>query len=595
MSATDMRAKLFWAFSLLLGTSLLHAADGPWPRRPGVVLYRLKPGASVSVQYSAGSMRRIGAGSLRAITVAPGGKSEEAIAEELRASGAVLFAEPDYAMEPTAIPNDTSYATQWHHAKIGSPAAWDVTTGNNSVVVAICDTGVDSSHLDLAANMQLPGYNVVDGTTDTTPIANHGTAVAGVLGAVGNNGMGVTGMAWNIKILPVRITNNSNTLAFCSDMATGIEWAADHGAKVINLSYNTVGCPNTIDAAAAYANGLGATVFVSAGNQTQNLTGGYPSNHSFILVGASDPSDQLANFSNYGSPLDLVAPGSGIYTTSPGNSYASWNGTSFASPLAAGVAALLYSISPSFTPAQIRNFLLATALDLGPSGKDNSFGFGRLDAAAATASAIGVLNGNPPPTVSGLPAPTLNLPSHLSVHGSLSAHFPAGYTIARYEWELIPSAPPAGASGQAAGRIPFRGASWTTPAGAASLTEQALEPGYYLVSVKAYDASGVVSPAGHAYITLVQGDFSNARVFPNPWRSDQHGSVPVTFDNLTANATVKIFTIAGHLVRTLSTTSDTVLWDRTNDSGETVASGLYLYLITNDQGQKRTGKLALIR
>ena len=118
---------------------------------------------------------------------------------------------------------------------VNSPGAWGYTTGNSSILVAVCDTGIDATHPDLLPNLHLPGFNVVDGNTDTAPVAPHGTEVAGILGAVGNNNVGVTGMNWGVQILPVRITDNSDTTAWCSSMASGIEWAADQGAKVINL------------------------------------------------------------------------------------------------------------------------------------------------------------------------------------------------------------------------------------------------------------------------------------------------------------------------------------------------------------------------
>ena len=213
-------------------------------------------------------------------------------------------------MPVAAVPNDPGFPSQWYHSAIHSEAAWDITTGAGSVVVAVCDTGVDAAHPDLAANMSLPGYNSADGSAITIPIFEHGTAVAGIMDAVGNNGAGGAGIAWNVKVLPVRVSNNSDGSAWCSDMAAGIQWAADHGARVINLSYDITGCPNTIDSAAQYAQAKGAGTFVAAGNGSLNLSGTtFPAVHAFILVGAADSSGQRASFSNYGRPMDLVAPG----------------------------------------------------------------------------------------------------------------------------------------------------------------------------------------------------------------------------------------------------------------------------------------------
>jgi len=484
-----------------------HAERKPWPRRPGVILYQLKPGASaadapaLAAALGAAGSRSEAAPHMgrshQAVVMAPGGRDEEDLAQDLLNTGAVLYAEPDYLMPVAEIPSDPGYPSQWYHATIHSPAAWDMTTGNHSVIVAVCDTGVDDTHPELAANLALPGFNSVDESTDTSPVAPHGTAVAGIIGAAANNGLGGVGIAWNVRVLPVRVTNNADGSAWCSDMAEGIEWAADHGASVVNLSYDVTGCPHTIDAAAQYAAAKGGATFVAAGNSGLSLTDTFPEAHSFILVGATDRTGQRAAFSNYGRPLDLVAPGVSIYAPLPGNTYAYGTGTSFSSPISAGVAALLFSLSPSWTPDQVRIFLLATARPLGEMN-----GYGQVDAYAALASAKSVLAGGPMP--------------------------------------LLPGAP-----GQPVG-----------------------------------DGSP---------------DLNSVLVYPNPWRADRHTAVPVIFGALTADSTVKIFTLSGFLVRTLSAVQGKASWDLRNDSGRTAASGIYLYSVTDNHGNQSQGKLAIIR
>src|SRR5688572_844823 len=124
----------------------------------------------------------------------PQGKTEEELAAEIKATGAVDFTELDVEQSPTVIPNDPQYSLQWHLPKINAPAAWNITTGNSAIIVAICDTGIETAHPDLAAHLQLPGYNSADGTTNTAPATFHGTMVAGVIGAVGNNALGVSGI-----------------------------------------------------------------------------------------------------------------------------------------------------------------------------------------------------------------------------------------------------------------------------------------------------------------------------------------------------------------------------------------------------------------
>ncbi len=175
----------------------------PWQRKPGVILYRLKSDAAA---FQSAALSRVMATS-RPAAAAPSGApksyqvaafnsvgAEEEMAEAMRASGAVDFAEPDYLLPAaSSVPDDPQYSSQWYHQTINSPGAWSYTTGNTSILVAVCDTGIDSTHPDLAPNLSLPGYNVVDQTTNTNPIAPHGTEVAVVIGAVGNNDLGVAG------------------------------------------------------------------------------------------------------------------------------------------------------------------------------------------------------------------------------------------------------------------------------------------------------------------------------------------------------------------------------------------------------------------
>ncbi len=363
------------------------------------------------------------------------GAGPDAVCTALRRTGAVQFAEPDRLVSPSVVPDDASYGSQWFHRTIESPAAWDSTTGSKSVIVAVCDTGVDSSHADLAANLMLPGYNSADGSTDTEPVMWHGTATAGCVGAVGNNGTGVCGVNWTVSILPVRITNRSDGYAYYSDMAEGIRWAADHGARVVNVSYDAAGS-YTIDSAAAYLREKGGLLFISAGNGGQDASSTYPDFPNSLTVGATTSADVRASFSNYGTYVDLVAPGAGIYTTTPGG-YTSANGTSFSSPIAAGVAALIFAANPSLTPDECQSDLLSTCVDLGDPGEDNVYGHGRVDAAAAVAAALGgtVTPPNQPPTAVAAASPTTGTaPLDVTLDGSGSSD--SDGSIASYAWDF---------------------------------------------------------------------------------------------------------------------------------------------------------------
>ena len=313
----------------------------------------------------------------------PAGTEEETV-QRLRRDPHMKFVELDRAIAPDAVlPNDPQYGSAWHLAKIQAPGAWDTTLGEG-VTVAVLDTGVDSTHLDLAANL-VPGWNVVSNNADTSDIYGHGTMVAGTVAALSNNALGVTSIAWNAKLMPVRITNDSSTgSAYLSDMAKGITWAADHGARVVNISYDGSGSP-TIDSAAQYLRSKGGLVVVAAGNSSANP--GYAADPYVIAASATDSADAKAGWSNYGNYVDFAAPGVGIWTTTRGGGYGAVSGTSFASPTTAAVVALTMAANPKLGPAEVEAVLQATVNDLGTAGWDPNFGYGRVNAANAVTKA----------------------------------------------------------------------------------------------------------------------------------------------------------------------------------------------------------------
>jgi len=327
-----------------------------------------------------------------------------AMLAQYRKDGAVAFAEVDAQLPPAVIPNDPSYSGQWHHAKIQAPTAWNTTKGSTSLIIAICDTGIDPTHPDLKDKL-LAGYNSDDGSTNWSDIHGHGTAVAGAAAAMGDNGTFGTGVVWNCKILPIRITNATNGVAYMSKMAAGITWAADHGAKVINLSYETYAngaLSSTVLSACRYAESKGAVVVIAAGNLNTNPAGaGDPSEA--IYVSSVGSSDTKSSFSNYGNYIDIAAPGENIYTTKKGGGYGPWNGTSFATPIVSGVMALIFSTNPSLSVSDAKQILLSNADNIGSA---TNFGSGRVNAARAVQAAGGSTL-NQPPTIS-LISPTNN-------------------------------------------------------------------------------------------------------------------------------------------------------------------------------------------
>lgn len=365
---------------------------------------------------------------------------EKAISKLLMATGAVAFAEPDASIAPTIEPNDSDFSSQWHHQTIGSPLAWNnitAPTDLSAVRVCVLDTGVDTDHPDLAANLVLPGYNAPLQQAGSVEDAHgHGTGTAGVIGAVGNNGIGVSGMVWDIDILPVQINiSNTNSSAYISDMAVGISWCADQGAKVANLSYGGAQYA-TISDAAQYLRDRGGLLFMSAGNSgTFHDTTAFPDYSSFVIVGATNQSDTKSSFSEYGPYIDLTAPGESIRTTYINASYISYSGTSFSSPLTAGLGALVYAVNPSFTPQEVENILFSTAKDIGVAGDDDTYGHGRIDANAAIVAALNyVVTPNEPPVVNATATPISGIaPLDVLFDGSTSTD---DGSIVTYAWNF---------------------------------------------------------------------------------------------------------------------------------------------------------------
>ena len=282
---------------------------------------------------------------------------EERVARLLMETGAVNFAEPDYEIPPSFIPSDSYFAQQWHHPKIGSESAWDITQGSSSVFVAICDGGFDVTHPDLADRFQLPGYHTVKNLNLVENTNEHGTITSGALAATGNNGYGVAGVAWKIKILPIQISDRADGSSTYSDVIECITYAKNFGVKVISISYDYLYASSAVSEAALAVKNAGGLVIVAAGNSGADISSWGPSAN-LIVAGATDRNDNRSSFSNYGTPVDLFAPGEDILTTFPGNRYLATGGTSMSAPLVAGTAALLFSAQPSLTSSQAENLLL---------------------------------------------------------------------------------------------------------------------------------------------------------------------------------------------------------------------------------------------
>lgn len=338
--------------------------------------------------------RRVDASGLVVVDL-PAGVSESDVAVRLSHHPHLKFVERDRRLAPDFAPNDPYTGSEWHLGMIGAAAAWDRSKGAG-VTIAILDSGVDATHPDLASRM-VAGWNQFDNNADTADVYGHGTQVAGAAAASLDNGIGVASVAGMAKIMPVRISDSTG-YAYWSTIAAGLRWAADHGARVANISYSAAGS-SSVQSAASYMKGKGGLVFVSAGNTGANDATAPTT--TLIPVAATDSADARASWSTYGNLVALSAPGVSIYTTTRGGGYAAVSGTSFASPISAGVAALVMAAQPGFSAVQVENLLFSTAVDLGAAGRDPYFGYGRVSADAAVQAALGAATPMPdtqPPT-----------------------------------------------------------------------------------------------------------------------------------------------------------------------------------------------------
>lgn len=288
-------------------------------------------------------------------------------------------------------PNDPYYrdGSLWGLNKTNCGSAWDITKGD-PITVAVIDSGVDGNHPDLVNNLWSSpegtwGYDFSDKDNTPEPDGSHGTHVAGTIAAVGNNGIGVVGVAPNVKIMACKIFPN----AYSSVCADAIRYAVDNGAKVLNNSWgprNRQESDPTIENAIRYAHSKGAIVIFAAGNSNDDAQYYYGGNSPYtICVAAVDSNFNKASFSNYGSIVDIAAPGVSIKSTEPNNSYGNKSGTSMAAPHIAGQAALILSVNPNFTYDQVLNKIKTTAISVSAT----NIGAGVMDAYASVKSGSG--------------------------------------------------------------------------------------------------------------------------------------------------------------------------------------------------------------
>ncbi|WP_438351653.1 S8 family peptidase [Paenibacillus sp. FA6] len=276
------------------------------------------------------------------------------------------------------IPNDLLFSKyQWNLPAIETNKAWDLSKGSADVIIAVVDTGVDLAHPDLKGNL-VDGYNVVDPSKPPTDDVGHGTHVSGIIGAVVNNNEGVAGISWYNKVMPVKALDSSGAGTTYS-VAEGIIWAADHGAKVINMSLGNYADSEFLHDAIKYAYNRDIVIVAATGNDNTERPG-YPAAYPEVFsVSATDSDMKRASFSNYGDYIDVVAPGTSIASTYLDNQYAALSGTSMASPHVAALAGLIRSRNPNLNNEEVMDLMRESVVDLGDKGRDKYFGYGQVD------------------------------------------------------------------------------------------------------------------------------------------------------------------------------------------------------------------------
>jgi serine protease len=310
--------------------------------------------------------------------------SLEQILKDLKEDPNVLYAEPVRRRRIIGVPSDTLYNNQWHLEKIKATQAWDVNPGSQDIIVAVVDNAIQVNHIDLAGNM-VAGYDVSDNDADPSPpnaLFSHGTHVSGIVAAVNNNITGIASAGNNrVKVMPIKATSDASFQNFIDNGYEGISWAVLNGAKIISLSWGGSGYSQMEQDIVNDAHANGVIILAAAGNENSTELQ-YPAAYEHVIAVASlDSNDARSSFSSYGTYVDISAPGRGILSTIPFDTYASFSGTSMATPLVASCAGYLLSSFPTLAMDSIEIILKATSdnIDVVNPGFIGLLGSGRVN------------------------------------------------------------------------------------------------------------------------------------------------------------------------------------------------------------------------
>jgi len=360
------------------GASTEAATPAAVPSKTDRVVVKFKSAAAGLRQIAAldtpiaDEVRPLG---VKVLQAGAGGADE--LAAKLNGDPNVLYAETAKVFRASVTPNDEQYPAQYGHLRIQSPKGWALGKGASSVKLAVVDTGIDLTHEDLSARY-VGGYDFFNEDSSPYDDHGHGTHVAGIAAATGNNGVGVAGVGWYTGLLGVKVLGADGS-GTDPDIAEGIVWAADQGASVINMSLGGYDSSQVLADAVAYARAKGALVVAAAGNDGVDVPS-YPAALPGVIgVAATDVNDARAGFSNFGSYVDVSAPGVSVISTLPDDQYGYLSGTSMSTPFVAGAAAVLKARYPSYTAGQLWGRIRDGADDLGAKGYDRYTGYGRLN------------------------------------------------------------------------------------------------------------------------------------------------------------------------------------------------------------------------
>ena len=435
------------------------------PSEPTVpLIVRFRPTATrarqLEAHHAAGARRADALALTDAVRVQVAASNRDAALSTYSSRAEVLYAEPDYTVRALYTPNDPLFSDQWGPQKVNAQTAWNVTRGASSVKVAVVDCGVFSQATGRAAPDGQAGHPDLRGrvvanqdftgsSTAFDDYCNHGTHVAGIIGAAGNNATGISGLAPQVSLMNVKVLGDGGS-GTTSNIVNGIVWAAQNGAKVVNMSLGRDGaCSNSERDAINYAWGQGVVVVAAAGNSGASSSGAPANCPNVISVAATTSSDARASYSNYGTNVDVAAPGSSIVSSIRTGGYEYFSGTSMASPHVAALAGLLFSQNTSASAQSVVDRIRTTSDPV--SGTGTLWAWGRINAAAAlnagssppvatpTNTAIPTLTPTSTPTTNPVPTrvacpsprPAIQLSTVVSSASSLSVTVQAGAGVVR--------------------------------------------------------------------------------------------------------------------------------------------------------------------